>query len=202
MRRSRAHRTHFPEFDGHAALRALPCRFRSGEAGAYHAYCCRHCELRSWALTGHSRQRVAVEADGLPFIQKSRAQALVKIDCRSVPVEHLPAHAKTIFFTRDRRNMRQQSFSDSLPSIQLADVDIFQKQSGATFEGRVIIEEERISGGLFVPLRHQRPKLGRVAESITQQVRFGHHRRETLEFSQFTNQQVQCRHIAGNSRTN
>ena len=38
MRRRRANGTHFPEFDGDAATRALPRRFRAREACADHAY--------------------------------------------------------------------------------------------------------------------------------------------------------------------
>ena len=119
MRRRRTHGTHLPEFDRDAAARALPRRFRSGKAGADRRERCWSSCVASVHLGGalqpDASKRIAVQADGLPLIQKSRAQAPVKIDCRSVPVEHLPAHAKAILLPRDGRDPRQQSLSNSLP---------------------------------------------------------------------------------------
>ncbi len=89
---------------------------------------------RSGRAPGQTFEGVSLQAYGLPLIQKLAPELAIELDRGSVPVEHLPAHAKAILFARNRRDPGQQSFSNFLAAILLANVNIFEKDSGAALE--------------------------------------------------------------------
>jgi len=77
----------------------------------------------------------SLEADGFPLIQKFGAEFAIELDRGRVPVEHLPAQAKAIFLPRNRSYAGEQCFSNVVSPILLANINIFEENSGAALEG-------------------------------------------------------------------
>ena len=198
MRRCGAHRTHLPKFDRNSAPRALPRCFRSRQPGANDFYRC-----RSSRPLCHLFQRVSVQAHSFPVVQKSCAQALIEVDRRSIPVEHLPAHAKAILFSRHRRHSGQQRLANSLsrdigrarrcPPERVRDDPRSWSSSRRRAHSRQV--------GRPIPPSRTR-NLGASPNPSRNRLASVDRDGEALEFGKFMNERIQRGHIAGLGWTN
>src|SRR6185437_7441375 len=147
-------------------------------------------------------QGVSVQTYGFPVVQKGCAQALIKVDRRSIPVEYLPAQVKAILFSRHRRHAGQQRLANSLSPVLAANIKVLKKESRTPLKAGVVVEEQRIAGRFAVPFRHQHVESGRFTEPIAQQPSFVDGGGKTLEGGKLMDERIQRGHVAGQGRAN
>ena len=89
--------------------------------------------------------------DRLPFIQKYRAEVVVKLDGLLVPVQDFPAHAEIFFAPGDSGDMLDQRRADAVLAKRGPHENIVQKQSDAPLKGRVKLEKHGVPDRFAVP---------------------------------------------------
>src|ERR1700680_306549 len=98
-------------------------------------------------LRGSLRRRLEGVADEdcrLPFFEKCRAEVVVKLDGRFVPVQNFPAHAEIFFAPGDSGNVLDQSCADAVLAKRGPHKNVVQKQSGASLKRRVKIKKDGV----------------------------------------------------------
>src|SRR4051812_38805661 len=115
-----------------------------------------------------------IKAHDFALVQKRRPELFIKLDGRTVPVEHLPSHAKAAFFSRKLCDSGKQSLSDSITAQVIEHEEIFKKQRGPSLKRGIEIEERRVTRRLAIPVGDQGAKLWLRAKAVAQQVLLGH----------------------------
>jgi hypothetical protein len=124
------------------------------------------CGKRLLGGVGGGLEGVSDEHDGFPLVEEDGVEPLIEFDGRRIPVQHFPTHAEIVFVPGDPRYVREQSLAKALLSKLRPDVDIFEKQSGASLEGRVELEENGIAGRFAIQLGDDGAKFGLRTEAV------------------------------------
>jgi len=76
-------------------------------------------------------------------VDAHRAHALVELDRALVPIEHRPFHAGTAALDGEPRQVPEQRFTDPVPAVLGTHEQVFEIESRASLERRVVVEEQR-----------------------------------------------------------
>ena len=105
------------------------------------------------ALGGNSskaRESGAGEAAGSPLGLQFRAEGLIEVDGRLVPVEDGPFHAPAAARVGEFSELKQQGLADALAAEFGAHEEVFEVEAGFREEGGVVKEVEGEPGRLVV----------------------------------------------------
>src|ERR1700730_13966373 len=117
------------------------------------------------------------------------AERTIKVDCRRVPVEHLPAHAVAVLLVRDDGHPLQERFANALATKLGSHEQILYEQAGASCPRRISEEIERVCCWFTIPLCNEGVKTWVFTKGVAQQVlRSGIDLLQfVLELGEFTN---------------
>ena len=94
-------------------------------------------------LGRHGGKRSPGKSAGDPVTLDLRLDALVELDRRGVPIEHLPVDAGVTSVDRNRGQFGQQGTAVAEPAVVGLHVQILEVQPGRALPRRVALEEER-----------------------------------------------------------
>ena len=117
---------------------------------------------------GRRLKGVADQDRWFPFVEKRRAEVVVKVDGWLVPVQDFPAHAEIFFPPGDSGDVFQQRRADAALARRGANKEIVQKQTGAPLKRGIELEEHGVPDRFAVPLRDHGAEFGAVAETVAE----------------------------------
>src|SRR5689334_16304576 len=94
-----------------------------------------------------------------PLVHRLRAEAVVEIERRCVPVEHGPLETAVATLDADIRKIREQPAPDAESAVGRPHEEVLEPEPGASRPGREVLKPEREPGRLPVVTRDHR--LGR-----------------------------------------
>jgi hypothetical protein len=106
-----------------------------------------------------------------PLLHLPRAQRLVELQRRLVPVEHGPFQPAAAAIARDARQRPQQRTPDAVTAQGGAHEQILEIQPGPADKRREVEEVQRESGGLTVPLGDEHAYHGIFCFELTPEIR-------------------------------
>jgi hypothetical protein len=106
----------------------------------------RHQRLKYLAVfPGQFIERLIRQPKDRPIVERTRAEALVKLDRRFIPIKHGPLHARAPARPRHLRQVSEHRPPEASATHLRPDVEVFQVEAGATDESRKVMEKESAS---------------------------------------------------------
>src|SRR5437867_2415322 len=93
-------------------------------------------------LTGQAVERLAGHPENRPLTHRNRAQSLVELNRRLIPIQNSPFEAAAIALARDLRQMYQQIAAKAFPTHFGNNEEIFQIKSALAEKCREIVEKD------------------------------------------------------------
>src|SRR5579864_1117444 len=115
-------------------------------------------------------KRFPMQQNREPLRLQCRAERTIKLDRRTIPVKHLPAHAITILRLRDRGHVPQHGLADPFAPKLLAHKQILDEQMRPPRPRRKGEEVNSVGGRSPVPIPDQCVKTGFRPKSLAHQV--------------------------------
>src|SRR5215475_5405366 len=100
-------------------------------------------------------------------MQERRPKLLVKLNRRTIPVQHLPSQPKAPFIERQLGDSREKGLSNPVLAEFLEDKQLSQEQRRPALVGRIEIKEGCVPDRRAIPFSNQRPKLWMRAKKVT-----------------------------------